>query len=126
MENVVDKETNEKGFSSTHPPTLTCYSQSMKSRHCVRVSVTFTLLFTTRLVEGSCHRLCSKCKHAFSSLAFLQVGLRNYSQIFGRRLYWDDGSYREWMAHSAVSAFFLLAIVILCVFATNTSQLFTK
>ena len=120
MEDVFDEETKERGkrtwFSSF---------QSIKSRHCVRVSVTFTLL-PPRLVEGSCDRLCCKCQHAFSSFAFLQVVLRNSPQIFGRRLKWDDGGYREWLPHFTVSPFFLLAIVILCVFATNPSQLFTK
>ena len=107
-----------------HLPTWFSSFQSIKSRHCLRVSVTFTLL-PPKLVEGSCDRLCCKFKHAFSSFAFLQVVLRNSPQIFSRRLKWDDGGYREWLPHFTVSPFCLLAIVILCVFAT-TSQLFTK
>ena len=103
-----------------HLPTWFSSFQSIKSRHCLWVSVTFTLL-PPKLVEGSCDRLCCKFKHAFSSFAFLQVVLRNSPQIFK----WDDGGYREWLPHFTVSPFFLLAIVILCVFAT-TSQLFTK
>ena len=127
------KETNERGeqeryFISQrvflHLPTWFSSFQSIKSRHCLWVSVTFTLL-PPKLIEGSCDRLGCKFKHAFSSFAFLQVVLRNSPQIFGRRLKGDDGGYREWLPHFTVSPFYLLAIVILCVFAT-TSQLFTK
>ena len=127
------KETNERGeqeryFISQrvflHLPTWFSSFQSIKSRHCLWVSVTFTLL-PPKLVEGSCDRLCCKFKHAFSSFAFLQVVLRNSPQIFSRRLKWDDGGYREWLPHFTVSPFCLLALVILCVFAT-ASQLFTK
>lgn len=133
MEDVFAKETNERGeqeryFISQrvflHLPTWFSSFQSIKSRHCLRFSVTFTLL-PPKLVEGSCDRLCCKFKHAFSSFAFLQVVLRNSPQIFSRRLKWDDGGYREWLPHFTVSPFFLLAIIILCVFAT-TSQLFSK
>ena len=133
MEDVFAKETNERGKRTREIHNL---SKGFPSpAHMVlffpvckiaALSSGFRYFhLPPKLVEGTCDRLCCKFKHAFSSFAFLQVVLRNSPQILGRRLKWDDGGYREWLPHFTVSPFFLLAIIILCVFA-STSQLFSK